>query len=90
MADRSPKRLTREEVEGLLTRLEKDMLRRECLSCECFQGLLAQLALDAADDARPLVAGHRMSPEKTRHSLGCEPCTPADVFAEYLLRRREP
>lgn len=81
--------LTKVEVEAFLTRLRQEMPRPECWSCECMQGFLAQLELDAADDARVLVAEHRMSPGEAHRCLGCEPCPPADIFAEYLMRKRK-
>jgi hypothetical protein len=52
------------------------------------QGFLAQLELDAAEDAKPLLAAHRTSARETHRGLGCEPCSPADIFAEYLMRRQ--
>jgi hypothetical protein len=88
MAGASRRRLTKAEVEGFLARLRNEVARPECWSCECVQGFLAQLELDAAEDAKPLLAGHRTAPAETHRCLGCEPCPPADVFAEYLMRKR--
>lgn len=88
MAGRSQKRLTKDDVDALLKRLEHQMPRQECWSCECLQGFLAQLELDAADDAGPLLTKHRITPKKIHPCLGCEPCPPAEIFAEYLMRRR--
>ena len=89
MAGGSHGKLTEKEVEALLTRLRKEMSRPECWSCECLQGFLAQLELDAAEEARPLLArSQNVSPGDTS-CLGCEPCPPANIFAEYLMRRRK-
>jgi hypothetical protein len=88
MAGGSQQKLTRTEVETFLARLREEMPRPECWSCECTQGFLAQLEFDAAEDAKPLLAEHRTTAGETHRCLGCEPCPPADIYAEYLLRRR--
>jgi hypothetical protein len=88
MAGGTHRKLTKTEVEAVLVRLRKETLRSECWSCECMQGFLAQLELDATEDAKPLLAEHRTPPKETHSCLGCEPCPPADIFAEYLMRTR--
>ncbi len=80
--------MTKEDVAALLKRLEQEEPRRRCWSCECLQGFIAQLELDAADDAKPLLARHKTTPKNIHACLGCEPCPPADLFAEYLMRKR--
>lgn len=89
MAGRRNKRLTTEEVRALLARLEEQEKRPECWSCECLQGFIAQLELDAADDAKPLLAPYKRTPADVQRCQSCEPCVPAEIFAEYLVRRRE-
>lgn len=89
MTCRSHKRLAKEEIARLLERLEREVLREECWSCECLQGFIAQLELDAADDARPPLAKHKVATREIHKCLGCEPCPPAEIFAEYLMRRRD-
>jgi len=89
MAGGNSKRLTKEEVEALLERLKEEELREECWHCECLQGFIAQLELDAADDAKPLLSKYKVAPRKIRACSGCEPCPPANIFAEYLMRKRE-
>jgi hypothetical protein len=88
MAGRNQGKLTKAQVEAFLMRLNKEAPRPECRLCECMQGFLAQLELDAAEDAKPLAAGQRTSTRKTHRCLGCEPCPPAAIFAEYLMRKR--
>jgi hypothetical protein len=89
MAGRDNKRLTNEEVRVLLTRLGENVGRPECWSCECLQGFIAQLELDAEDDAKPLLAPYKKTPRDIQNCQGCEPCAAAEIFAEYLMRRRE-
>jgi hypothetical protein len=80
--------LTKTDIEAFLERLCKEISRPECWSCECTQGFLAQLELDASDDAKPLLTERRTSPRETHRCLGCEPCPTAAIFAEYLVRKQ--
>jgi hypothetical protein len=43
---------------------------------------------DAAARAKPLLAKYKVAPTKIHPCSGCEPCPPAKIFAEYLLRQR--
>jgi hypothetical protein len=47
------------------------------------------LELDAGENARGLLEEWRVDPSRVRKGLGCESCAPAEVFAEYLMRKRE-
>lgn len=89
MDARGHKRLTKEEVRALLARLEEREKRPECWCCECLQGFIAQLESDAEDDARPLLAPYKRAPADVQRCQSCEHCVPAEIFAEYLVRRRE-
>jgi len=89
MAGDSEERLSKEEVAGLLAQLQRASLREGCWSCECLQGFVAQLELDAAEGGRPLLEEHRVDASQVHSGLGCEPCAPAEMFAEYLMRKRE-
>jgi hypothetical protein len=80
--------LKKGDIEALLDRLRREVTRRECRSCECLQGFISQMERDAAQDAKPLLAKHRVVPKKIHACLGCEPCPPAEIFAKYLLRKR--
>ena len=89
MSGGSQKPLTKGDVEALLARLDNAVTRRECRSCECLQGFFAQMALDAEEDAKRLPAQRQVMPKRMHACLGCEPCRPAEIFAEYLLGERE-
>jgi hypothetical protein len=90
MAGNSQAKLPKEEVDGLLAQVTHASLREECWLCECFQGFIAQLDLDAAEEAKPLLEVYRADSSQVRQGLGCEPCPPAELFAEYLMRKRKP
>jgi hypothetical protein len=89
MADDRRAKVSKEEADGLLTQLKEAVPRQDCWSCECLRGFVAQLELDATEQARALLARHEANPSQVHGCLGCEPCAPAEIFAEYLLRNRK-
>jgi len=89
MADDRRAKVSKEETEDLLMQLKEAVPRQDCWSCECLQGFIAQLELDAAEPAKSLLAKYEADPSQVHRSLGCEPCAPAEIFAEYLLRTRK-
>jgi hypothetical protein len=90
MAGGKRKRLTKKDVDALLGRLTREVTRRECWSCECLHGFIAQMEVDATRGAKPLLAKHKVPPAKIHACTGCEPCPPARIFAEYLMRTSRP
>ncbi len=86
MSGGNQKPLTVGDVEALLARLRKETPRRECRSCECLQGFLAQMQRDAPEEAKHLPAQRKVLPKSIHASLNCVPCPPAQIFAEYLMR----
>lgn len=76
------------EIAALLAKLHEEMPHSECGTCECAQGFLSQLELDAVDDAKPLLAQYRTPAKRAHRCLGCEPCPSAAMFAEYLMRKQ--
>jgi len=88
MAGGKRKRLTKKGVEALLDRLKSEVKRPECWSCECLHGFIAQMEMDAAPEAKPLLAKYKVPSAKIHACAGCEPCPPAGIFAEYLIRKR--
>jgi len=80
--------LSVEEVKAILEELAESMPRDECPTCDCLQGLLTQLELDAAQDVTALTAPFKTPPENMHGCLGCDPCPPAALFAHYIRRRK--
>ena len=71
------------EAQGLIGQLEQAAEREACWSCECLQGLITQLQLDASEEVKLLLQTYEVRKEHLHGCLGCEPCLPAGVFAEY-------
>ena len=81
--------LTATEVKALLNRRCDLVEKPECWSCDCLQGFLAQLELDATADVTSLTAPHKVPRDKMHGCLGCDPCPPGAAFADYIRRHRQ-
>jgi len=81
--------LSRNQVQEILKELENSAVRPECLTCDCFQGLLTQLELDCPEDISDLTGRLKTSAEKMHGCLGCDPCPPGTIFAQYLKSKDE-
>jgi hypothetical protein len=76
-------RLVAVEVRSILNRLTSALPHDACQTCECFQGFLVQLLIDADQDAARLVDPHRVERGAMHACLGCDPCPPGDQYADY-------
>jgi hypothetical protein len=73
-----------DDVKMLLQGLQASVPRAECWSCDCLQGLVVQLELDARDDVAYLTHPLRVPRSQMHGCRGCVPCPPASAFAKYL------
>ena len=87
MGVRAGKPLTPEKAKTVLEKLEQAAELEACWSCECLQGVITQLELDAAENMRPFLEIYEVRREKLHGCLGCRPCPPADLFSEYCRQR---
>ena len=78
------KRLTRNEVKALLKQARQSFPHDECLTCECFLGYLTQLGMDAGEEVHSLFDEMGIDHQHAHSCMGCDPCPPADLFADYL------
>ena len=81
--------LSRNQIQEIIKELENSVVRPECLACDCFQGLLTQLELDCTEDISDLTGRLKTSTEKMHGCLGCDPCPPGTIFAQYLKSKDE-
>jgi len=82
--------LTADEVKTFVDRLKELVDKDECRTCHCLQGLLTQLELDAAEDVMQLTEPLKVPSCDMQGCLGCDPCPPAALFAEYIGSFRKP
>jgi hypothetical protein len=76
--------LNRETVQAALQTLEAALTHDECRTCECMQGFVTQLSLDADENAAALIQPWLAPRGQVHGCLGCAPCPPGDQFAVYL------
>ena len=81
--------MTAKDVEAWLDDLRKTAKRRECWSCDCHQGFLVQLQMDADAAAAELIQPLIVSSARLHGCLGCDPCPPGAAFADYLSRMNQ-
>ena len=77
-------RLNREAVRSTLQEPEAVLPHDECRTCECLQGFLTQLHLDADENVGALIRPRLAARGQVHGCLGCDPCPPGDQFAAYL------
>lgn len=82
-------RLTRERVKAILEGVMQSLPKRDCETCDCLQGFLTQLTLDAEEDVEDLLAKFEVEKSVLHGCLGCDPCPPGKAYADYL-REQEP
>jgi hypothetical protein len=76
--------VTREQVVVHLEQLRKTVRHPECRTCDCYVGFANQLQLDCVDDVSDLTGEFAVPKAEMHPCLGCEPCPPAELYADYL------
>ena len=76
--------LSRGQVAARIERLRQAVRHEQCWTCDCLQGFLTQLELDAGEDVGDLTAPLKVPAEAMHGCLGCDPCPPGQVYADYL------
>jgi hypothetical protein len=71
------------DVGNIIGRLETPM-QDVCWLCECMQGFLMQLQLDGDQEAAAFTRSLTVPSASLHGCLGCDPCPPADEYAEYI------
>ncbi len=73
--------MKKQKARALLIDLTEYWTVEKCRGCECLQGALTQLGSDFPEMGEDV---GRLSTSRTHECLGCEPCPPANAWAEYL------
>lgn len=80
--------LDRDELQTMLHRAEEQFPHGACNTCECFLGYLAQLRIDSDSANKDLFLPFKVRREDMHHCLGCDPCPPGDLYAEYMKKKQ--
>ena len=80
-------RLTRQEVQEYLAAAEDSFPHDACLTCECFLGYVTRLRIDSNESSRESLNVYRVERKSMHSCLGCDPCPPGDLYAEYVRQR---
>lgn len=82
-------KLNRDEIQAMLHKAEDSFPHgMVCNLCECFLGYVAQLRIDADSADKDLFTPYKVNRVEMHHCLGCDPCPPADLYAEYVKKRQ--
>jgi hypothetical protein len=82
-------KLGRDEIQALLQAAEDSFPHGTCNTCECFLGYLAQLRIDSDPADKDLFAPFKVRRKDMHKCLGCDPCPPGDLYAEYMLKKQK-
>jgi hypothetical protein len=79
-------KITSSQIESLLSEAKEAFPHDECPTCECFLGYVARLRADADADGKVLAAACQIEKARIHSCLGCDPCPPGDLFANYTRK----
>ena len=82
-------KLPRAETQTLLQAAEASFPHGACNTCECFLGYLAQLRIDSDPADKDLFVPFKVDLKDMHKCLGCEPCPPGELYAEYMLKKQK-
>jgi hypothetical protein len=83
-------KLTRQEVQIFLEEAADSFPHGACLTCECFLGYVIRLRVDSDKTSQDLIGGYQVERKSMHSCLGCDPCPPGDLYAEYIRKKQQP
>ena len=83
-------KLNRNELQDMLRQGEDSIANGACSTCECFLGYLAQLRIDCDTADKDLLLPFKVDRSEMHRCLGCDPCPPGDLYAEYMKKKQNP
>jgi hypothetical protein len=81
-------KLSFDDVKNILEGLKKSVIRPECWSCDCFQGFITELELDADDDVSELTDPLIVPISEMHGWLACDQCPPGEMFSKYIQEKQ--
>jgi hypothetical protein len=83
-------KLTRQEVQVFLEEAADSFPHSACLTCECFLGYVTRLRVDSDKTSQDLIEEYKVERDSMHNCLGCDPCPPGDLYAEYIRKKQQP
>jgi hypothetical protein len=80
--------VTPDTIQQLLEKLHRHIPQETCWTCECLQGFLTQLEVDAGEESAALVGPYKVERAAIHKCLGCELCPSGRLHVEHLQSRR--
>jgi len=81
-------KLTHQEVQTFLAEAADSFPHDACLTCECFLGYVTRLHVDSDETSSDLILEYRVERKYMHSCLGCDPCPPGDLYAEYVRKNQ--
>jgi hypothetical protein len=81
-------KMGRSELQDLIKQGEASVAHDVCYTCECFLGYLAQIRIDSHPADQDLFLPFKVDRSEMHGCLGCDPCPPGDLYAEYMKKRQ--
>ena len=81
-------KLERDELQEMIEQGEDAIQHGTCYTCECFLGYLAQLRIDSDRADHDLFVSFKVDRNEMHKCIGCDPCPPGDVYAEYMKNKQ--
>jgi len=82
-------KLTRQEVQIFLEEAADSFPHDACLTCECFLGYVTRLRVDSDETSQDLINEYQVERKNMHSCLGCDPCPPGDMYAEYNRKKAQ-
>jgi hypothetical protein len=81
--------LTVSKIKELLSEAEFTFRHEECATCECYQGYVTQLKIDSDPEGQQFLEEYQPDKDQIHSCLGCDPCSPGILYANYLRRTKK-
>lgn len=79
--------LSLSKIKELVKKAEFAFRHQECATCECYLGYIVQLRIDSDDEGEKFLKGILPERDQIHSCLGCDPCPPGTLHANYLRKR---
>ncbi|MBA4388078.1 MAG: hypothetical protein C0404_08865 [Verrucomicrobia bacterium] len=78
--------MNRTDIQEHVDALRRHVRHKKCWTCDCLQGFLVQLQLDATEDVSDIINPLLIDASKMHSCLGCSPCPPGEDYSKYIRR----